>query len=438
MRKKTKLLFMTFVFMLILTLNVQPTYASETSDLPASTEGTEAAEPENPVTRVTIVFRKNGGNGSMSNLTVTSDKTTKLPANTFKKTGYTFAGWNTKSNGKGTSYANKANVTKLAKTYENGSKIILYAQWKLTPPTIKKATSPTPSYIKVTFKKGTSITGYQIQYSTENKFKKSKTQTVTLAKSATSAELRKVIPNKKYYIRMRSYKTSSGKKVYSDWSKVTSLKVKNGKTIENTSCSVALEADVKLSGSGTGYHAKLVMGNGTSAVSFGMQYDSGAMAPYTGKTMALIENISSNNAGGQNYERPGNKELKLNKTYHLMMVIDESGHGSVYLDYKKIGSFYQPSLSNFNYMRLESCARLNGDSVNAQFSNVRYKVGRKSDPVEVVKKSQVKEIKSNPGLGYKYDKKTNTFTMFGTIYGINGDWDSDFDGVSENLEIKWY
>ena len=45
----------------------------------------------------------------------------------------------------------------------------------------------------------------------------------------------------------------------------------------------------------------------------------------TGKTMALIENVASNNPGGQRYTRPGNKALKRGKTYHLMMTVDKKG-----------------------------------------------------------------------------------------------------------------
>lgn len=436
-RRKFNLLLATLVFVLILAFNVDPAYASEI--LTETSETSETSETEVPVYRVTIAFKGNGGSGTMSNLTVSSDAPTTLPANKFKKTGYKFDGWNTAKDGSGTAYTNKQDVTGLATSGNDGSKITLYAQWKLTQPKIKKANSKTPTSITVTFKKSTSVSGYEIQYSTGKNFKKKNTLTATAAKSASSAELTGVTPGKTYYIRMRSYKKSGGKiSHYSEWSTVVSAKVKNGKTIENTSCSVALEADVKLSGSGTGYHAKLVFGNGTSAVSFGMQYDAGAEAPYTGKNMALIENISSNNSGGQNYVRPGNVELKLNTTYHLMMAMDESGRGAVYVDYQKIGDFYQPNMSSFNYMRIESCVRLNNDSVNAEFSNIRFKVGRTSNVKEVTKASQMKEIKSNPGLSYKYDKKNNVFQMFGTGYGINGDWDSDFDGVSENLEIKWY
>lgn len=80
--------------------------------------------------------------------------------------------------------------------------------------------------VKVTWKKVTGIKGYQIQYSTNKKFKKgNKTITVKSTKS-TSATIKKLKSKKKYYVRMRTYKVVNGKKVYSAWSKAKSVKVK--------------------------------------------------------------------------------------------------------------------------------------------------------------------------------------------------------------------
>ena len=50
-----------------------------------------------------------------------------MTVNAFTRTGYTFAGWNTEANGKGTSYTDKASVSNLTAT-ANGE-VTLYAQW---------------------------------------------------------------------------------------------------------------------------------------------------------------------------------------------------------------------------------------------------------------------------------------------------------------------
>jgi len=73
----------------------------------------------------TVVFDANGGSGSMNSQTHTYDATKALSKNVFTKEGYTFAGWNTASDGSGTSYADKASVSNLV---TNGS-VTLYAIW---------------------------------------------------------------------------------------------------------------------------------------------------------------------------------------------------------------------------------------------------------------------------------------------------------------------
>lgn len=51
----------------------------------------------------------------------------KLPAVAYKRTGYTFTGWNTRADGKGTKYANGATVKGICSV--NGGTVTLYAQW---------------------------------------------------------------------------------------------------------------------------------------------------------------------------------------------------------------------------------------------------------------------------------------------------------------------
>lgn len=76
---------------------------------------------------------------------------------------------------------------------------------------------------KVTWKKQTAqVNGYQIQYSTDKNFK-SNNKTVSITKnSTTSKSISKLKGKKKYYVRVRTYKTVkvNGKnvKIYSNWS----------------------------------------------------------------------------------------------------------------------------------------------------------------------------------------------------------------------------
>ncbi len=92
---------------------------------------------------------------------------------------------------------------------------------------ISKLTTPKKSQLKVTWKKNSYVTGYQIQYSRDKKFSKSKTETVTISKAKiTSKTITKLKAGAKYYVRIRTYKTQSKSNYYSAWSKVKTIRVK--------------------------------------------------------------------------------------------------------------------------------------------------------------------------------------------------------------------
>ncbi|MGN0458448.1 MAG: fibronectin type III domain-containing protein [Eubacterium sp.] len=74
-------------------------------------------------------------------------------------------------------------------------------------------------------KQSTQTTGYQIQYSTSSNFSNAKTVTVS-KNSTTSKTVSKLKAKKKYYVRVRTYKTVNGTKYYSAWSKYRTVKTK--------------------------------------------------------------------------------------------------------------------------------------------------------------------------------------------------------------------
>ena len=69
------------------------------------------------------------------------------------------------------------------------------------------------------------ITGYQIRYSTSSKMTSPKYKTVKGYKY-TSKKITKLKAKKKYYVQVRTYKTVSGKNYYSSWSGVKSVTTK--------------------------------------------------------------------------------------------------------------------------------------------------------------------------------------------------------------------
>jgi len=97
------------------------------------------------------------------------------------------------------------------------STVTLAASMPTTTITSVKAQSKA---FTVKWKKKSGITGYQIQYSINSKFKKENKSIKIKNAKTVSKKITKLKSNKKYYVRIRTYK---GKK-YSKWSKVKSIK----------------------------------------------------------------------------------------------------------------------------------------------------------------------------------------------------------------------
>ncbi len=142
------------------------------------------------------------------------------------------------SSGKTVSYTDKSAKTNGAKyqykivsykkvgksTYEGASskKKIIY---RISAPKIKELSNKSGRKIAIKWTKNKKATGYQIQYATNSKFKNAKTVTVKKA-SAVSKVITKLKKNSTYRVRVRAYKTVSGKKYYSAWCSKKSVKVR--------------------------------------------------------------------------------------------------------------------------------------------------------------------------------------------------------------------
>ncbi len=100
------------------------------------TKGYGAGIAYNETSNKTYKIQFNGNDatsGSTAAMNMVYGTAKKLTANGFKRTGYTFNGWNRKADGTGTAYTNQQSVNNLTST--NGATVTLYAQWK--PNTLK-------------------------------------------------------------------------------------------------------------------------------------------------------------------------------------------------------------------------------------------------------------------------------------------------------------
>ena len=94
---------------------------------------------------------------------------------------------------------------------------------RVTVPSVKSFKRKSPTAYKLTWKKNTAATGYQIQYAKNGMFVGAKKATVKNAKTS-DYTLKKLEKNKNYYARIRAYKKSGGKTYYSGWSAAGNVK----------------------------------------------------------------------------------------------------------------------------------------------------------------------------------------------------------------------
>lgn len=118
--------------------------------------GATAKQPT--VTYYNIAFKANGGTGTTTDMIYTPrGRYVNLVSNHFTRSGYTFTGWNTKADGSGKAYGDKAKVLSLG---TSGSTVTLYAQWKKnsSPKPDPKPDDPKPDDPNPITKKAQTIT----------------------------------------------------------------------------------------------------------------------------------------------------------------------------------------------------------------------------------------------------------------------------------------
>ncbi|MCC8074192.1 MAG: fibronectin type III domain-containing protein, partial [Clostridiales bacterium] len=143
--------------------------------------------------------------------------------NTISSKYYTVTYSNSKSKSVG-----KYTVTIKFKGNYSGTKTLTYTI-KPKSTSISKITAKSKGFTVKWKKQATQTTGYQIQYSTSSNFSNAKT--VTISKTGTTSKtISKLKSKKKYYVRVRTYKTVkvNGKstKIYSSWSKTKTVTTK--------------------------------------------------------------------------------------------------------------------------------------------------------------------------------------------------------------------
>jgi hypothetical protein len=132
-----------------------------------------------------------------------------------------------------TDVKNGTKYTYTVRAYNKSSGEAVFSSYKKAGISTYRLSSPTHVSLKnsaskkvtVKWKKNSAATGYQIQYSYSSSFS-SKKQIIVKKASTVSTTISKLTKNKKVYVRVRAYKTVSGKHYYSAWNGVHYITVK--------------------------------------------------------------------------------------------------------------------------------------------------------------------------------------------------------------------
>lgn len=93
-------------------------------------------------------------------------------------------------------------------------------------PTLSKLANTKSKKVQVTFKPVAGAKGYEVQYSTDSKFRKGNKVVKVNGGKATKATISKLTKKKTYYVRVRAFRTEDGKTLTSGWSTSKKIKVK--------------------------------------------------------------------------------------------------------------------------------------------------------------------------------------------------------------------
>ena len=197
------------------TPNPQPPKQTETTKPAEPPKQTETAKPVKPVSRKLTVKVKNvtyNGKAQKPAITVYAGKK-KLSSKY-----YTVSYKNNKNVGYGTV------VVKGKGRYGKYSETAAF-KINLKKTKLSSAKSTKRKTFTTTWKKTGGNSGWQVQYSTNKKFR-SGVRTVNLKSSNTRLTVRNLKNRKKYYVRVRSYKKVGKQTWYSGWSNIKCIKIK--------------------------------------------------------------------------------------------------------------------------------------------------------------------------------------------------------------------
>ncbi len=196
--------------------DVTKTFPSPEDKKPSSDDNSEAEENSDFEVELSKTSYVYSGKTKKPSVTVTYKDGTELKENEDYTVTYD----------KGRKYVGKYAVTvDFIGDYSGSESITAYFTIKPKGTTLKKLYRLKKGFKANWKKQRTQTSGYQLQYSRYKSFKKSKKVTVKGNKKTLRA-VKKLSKKKYYYVRIRTYKTVNGEKIYSSWSKAKKVKTR--------------------------------------------------------------------------------------------------------------------------------------------------------------------------------------------------------------------
>ena len=159
-----------------------------------------------------MIYRSTSKDGSYSKVKTITNVSTTSWTDKDVKTGKTYY------------YKMKAVVT-TDKSVTSGYSAVKSAKCVPAKPGSVKVSSPKKKQLKVSWKKVSGASGYEVYRATSKDGKYKKVKTIGKGKTVTYTD-KKVSSGKTYYYKVRSYRTVNGEKVYSGYSSIVSKKAK--------------------------------------------------------------------------------------------------------------------------------------------------------------------------------------------------------------------
>lgn len=187
------------------------------------------AEPQEPETETQTpeqtIINLNSGNVKLSKTRVTYNGKAQKPGVSVKDNqGKKVSAANYTVNYKDNKKVGQASVTV---TFKGNYRGTVKKTFQIVPKgtSISKLKAGKRGFTVKWKKQKKETSGYEIQYSTSNKFKSAK-KIGNIKIQTTSKNISKLKAKKKYYVRIRTFKKVKGKKYYSEWSKAKSVLTK--------------------------------------------------------------------------------------------------------------------------------------------------------------------------------------------------------------------